>query len=111
MEPEESFLYVESQIVEPLHPISANPEQMNRYYTCDECHKSFTGREITLKSFSRNVTFVNPFIGITLCKESGSVITTGDTSALPDSETYYTMHCPRCGAVHLFGFDIAKKED
>jgi hypothetical protein len=99
-----SFLYVATQVhVDTIHAEFVDT-RANLTYRCDECKQTFTGREVVLKPFRINISFCT----VKLVQDKTTPISICDTCDLPEGHEYYTMHCPRCGMVHLFGFDLVE---
>jgi hypothetical protein len=75
---------------------------------CDECNSIFKIEDVEIRPFGDNFNIVNPMIAIKLFVEDGKFISTGDTYSLLKDQIYYTLHCPKCHEVHLFGMDDAE---
>lgn len=65
---------------------------IKRKYKCDICKKSFEAGNVLLKPESKNIS-ITPLFWM------GSIL----TAEYEDKK--YHFFCPKCVAVHLFGFD------
>ena len=82
-------------------------KELENTYICDECKGRFKGFDVELKPFGKNFGFYNPFNPIRLADANeGYTLSTGDTGCLDKTHEYYTLHCPICHQVHLFGMTI-----
>lgn len=107
MEDTTSFLYMPSRVYDMpvIRPKLKSEAAMCMRYVCDACKQSFEGSEIILKPFGNNFNCVGTVV--MLVEDESVVVGCGNTTTLDrDSHEYFTMHCPRCGEVHLFGFDL-----
>lgn len=78
----------------------------NELFLCDKSKDHvFTGDQVVLKEYNSNANFIG--LMLKLVTSNGKFIGCANTFELDKSTTYYTMHCPVCGEVHLFGFDRA----
>lgn len=75
-------------------------QKINDTFKCDECQKSFVGKDVVLKPAHQNMSI--PFCTMMFVAENGTIV--GRSSAQDGDQT---MHCPHCGQLHLFGFDKA----
>lgn len=67
-------------------------------YECDECQARFVANEIVLEPAHSNASF---FMTSLLCvANDGTIMNRAESFEEGDR----TLHCPKCGAVHLFGF-------
>lgn len=82
-------------------------EDIDKIFKCDECGKKFHGRDVELKLFSKGFNIM--FRMVYLVESTGAIIASANTQSLPDDREYYTMHCPICHMVHLFGFNAYDK--
>ena len=73
---------------------------------CDKCKATFKGKEIELKSFGENLTMANPMLSFKFFQEPDTFKSVWDTNLLPKDKNFYTLHCPKCHQVHLFGMDV-----
>ncbi len=65
---------------------------VEKKYRCDSCKKSFKAGSVLLKPEPKNISITPPMWmgGILIAEYKGGK---------------YHLHCPKCGAVHLFGFN------
>ena len=61
-------------------------------YTCDKCPAEFKAGEIETEPWAENVVIVG-------------------THGFNFNNKEYSLHCPVCGRVHFFGFNIKEKAD
>lgn len=107
-----SFLYVESQIRESevLHVNDIKPDYARtepRQFRCDgNKDHVFGAGDVVLHEYSKGINILGA--GIYLLESDGTFIVSYNPANLPDTKKYYTLHCPICDEVHLFGFDLAK---
>jgi hypothetical protein len=78
-------------------------------FKCDECKDTFLGKDIELKPYGDRMDMINPMLSFKFFQEpGGTIIGTSNTTILPKDKVHYTLHCPKCHNVHLFGMDVAK---
>lgn len=75
-------------------------------YICDECHETFSAKEIKLVSPAPNIKMV-PMFNMVKFVDADDVVMC--SPSLPNQEGDRLMACPYCGRVHLFGFDEVKE--
>ena len=71
---------------------------------CDDCGAVFNNKDVKLKPLNPNFGMTPGFgVHIKLVEPDGTLVGVSSSySAKPGS---CTLHCPKCGDVHLFGFD------
>jgi len=70
---------------------SDNVNELEKEFRCDDCKKTFLGKDIILFRDSDNVTIIPPpYMNRVIKKIDGND---------------YVLACPHCKHVHLFGFD------
>lgn len=77
-------------------------------FRCDECKESFKGKEIELNLHDDRISMINPMLSFKFFQAPDHFIGTSNTTILDKDKKYYTLHCPKCHQVHLFGMDAAK---
>jgi len=70
-------------------------------YVCDKCKATFKAKEVQLKSIAHNYPNFDPLNPPLIVTTSGVV----KTMSSPN-EDGNLLACPKCGAIHLFGFDV-----
>ena len=71
-------------------------------YKCDECKKTFIGKNVKLKLAKSNVQLIEQHVYIV---DENDMIKTTPTENIKKGDR--TLYCPHCEASHLFGFVIA----
>lgn len=77
----------------------ANIKDVKEKIICDKCGHKFPTNKVLLKSASKNCIIVLGMLGV---DKNGIIV---GRSQFKDGDQ--TLHCPKCGELHLFGFDIA----
>ena len=99
------MMKTEQKTVGDFESVSSEFELLFR---CDECHKKFKGKEVVLEPYKRNMSMVNPMLSFKFFEAPDHFIGTSNTGNLDENKEYYTLHCPKCGTLHLFGMDMAQ---
>ena len=70
-------------------------------YRCDTCKETFTAQEVKLEPAGTNIRIETQYMmGV---DKEGNVIA---CHVFKDGDKI--LHCPKCGYIHLFGFDRVK---
>jgi len=81
--------------------------QLELKLVCDECKAIFPCKEVELKPYGDRLSMINPMVSFKFFQEpGGNLIGTSNTTILPKDKNHYTLHCPKCHQVHLFGMDV-----
>lgn len=72
-------------------------------YKCDKCKASFDAQEIKLEPAATNIAILTPMRPMLFVSKDGKIMGGGKHAEEGDR----TLHCPKCGELHLFGFDPA----
>jgi hypothetical protein len=72
-------------------------------YKCDKCRATFDAQEVKLRPAATNVTILTPMSPMLFVNKEGKIMG-GGKHADPGDQT---LHCPKCGELHLFGFNLA----
>jgi len=74
-------------------------------FRCDECKGVFAGEDVKLKLAPKNFSATNFMTNFLFVDKDGAI--KGGNNGPDGNIGDQTAHCPLCGRVHLFGFDVA----
>jgi len=74
-------------------------KKMTDKYMCDDCKKTFAGKDVKLEALADNINIFGQMIFVV---DKDDKIR--GTSTAKAKEGDRTIHCPHCGYTHLFGF-------
>jgi hypothetical protein len=75
--------------------------QLEKLYKCDKCGHKFKGKDALLKRVTGGFEGVALFASFVYVDKNGKIIGGSKSPGTTDK----TLHCPKCKALHLFGFD------
>ena len=78
-------------------------------YSCDECKKTFFGKEIVLKKATTNM-HMQKFFGYQFVFVDKDGRITGGSAGPDGSIGDQVAHCPKCDYPHLFGFNQCEEK-
>lgn len=73
-------------------------------YKCDKCRAVFSAKQVVFKPANTGIKILTPQSPMKFVDKEGNIVGGGHSAREGDQ----TLHCPKCGQLHLFGFDLAK---